>query len=596
MGTMSYSITMYPHVRDTYSMLHDHAPALSRHISTSRPVPSRPVPSRPVVVVVVECASSAHSSARDASRESAPRERAHRIASNRIESPLGRRSSLPSSNSNSNSNSTRIRRHLDAIRPVDDDVERRGIPTHASIMWTPEEDDRLRALIERHGARRWKDLAQKLGNKTAKQCRRRYTGHLTTALKEHEWTAEEDEALLRAHEELGNKWTAIAKTVGGRTDNGAKNRFKALMQKMNASKRGKKRGTPTTSPRAGAGAGTPTRGRRRVGTRTRESVEDGARDVGDDGDGRRGKRRVASTTRARRGGAAKRAKTTPTSPASPSKMRASLDELAARQNGANGISPTLFVSSPTNSVSAFDRTAAWRPVLTVNASSREHSAAGASGDAPTSPGAFARCYSVGKTLSLSCAELELLKEVQEMIIPHGMSQSHGGARSNASAFVRFPNGAGELSQGTADAQHVMNWLLSATPGAADAPQDGSKKTGARGASSRDDGGSIKVSLVPNEDGSDAVERGATLKHFLSRKAESLTPKFGANGSGRLTSVPSFTQSELNLLLNALGSTPSAANTPRARAADASTTNPFKDSTRTETPRRASTRRTRASPA
>ena len=368
-----------------------------------------------------------------------------------------------------------------------------------SFMWTPEEDDRLRALIERHGARRWKDLAQKLGNKTAKQCRRRYTGHLTTALKEHEWTAEEDEALLRAHEELGNKWTAIAKTVGGRTDNGAKNRFKALMQKMNASKRGKKRGTPTTSPRAGAGAGTPTRGRRRVGTRTRESVEEGAHDVGDDGDGRRGKRRVASATRGRRGGAAKRAKTTPTSPASPSKMRASLDELAARQNGANGISPTLFVSSPTNSVSAFDRTAAWRPVLTVNASSREHSAAGASGDAPTSPGAFARCYSVGKTLSLSCAELELLKEVQEMIIPHGMSQSHGGARSNASAFVRFPNGAGELSQGTADAQHVMNWLLSATPGAADAPQDGSKKTGARGASSRDDGGSIKVSLVPNEE-------------------------------------------------------------------------------------------------
>ena len=202
-------------------------------------------------------------------------------------------------------------------------------------------------------------------------------GHLTTALKEHEWTAAEDDALLRAHEALGNKWTAIAKTVGGRTDNGAKNRFKALMQKMNASKRGKKRGTSTTSP--SAGAGTPTRGRRRGGTRTRESVEEGAQDEEDDGDGRRGKRRVASATRGRRGGAAKRAKPAPASPPSPSKTRASLDELAARQNGANGISPTLFVSSPTNSVSAFDRTAAWRPALTVNASSREHSAAGASG-------------------------------------------------------------------------------------------------------------------------------------------------------------------------------------------------------------------------
>ena len=540
----------------------------------------RPVPSRRVEWTSDAWMARIHSSARGASRKGeSHRIASHRIASHRIAPTLGRHS--------------RPRPRLESD-DVEEERRNSDLAFIHSFMWTPEEDDRLRALIERHGARRWKDLAEKLGNKTAKQCRRRYTGHLTTALKEHEWTAAEDDALLRAHEALGNKWTAIAKTVGGRTDNGAKNRFKALMQKMNASKRGKKRGTSTTSP--SAGAGTPTRGRRRGGTRTRESVEEGAQDEEDDGDGRRGKRRVASATRGRRGGAAKRAKPAPASPPSPSKTRASLDELAARQNGANGISPTLFVSSPTNSVSAFDRTAAWRPALTVNASSREHSAAGASGGAPTSPGAFARCYSVGKTLSLSCAELELLKEVQEMIIPHGMSQSHGGARSNASAFVRFPNGAGEPSQGTADAQHVMNWLLSATPGAADASQGGSKKTGARGASSRDDGGSIKVSLVPNEDGSDAVERGATLKHFLSRKAESLTPKFGANGSGRLTSVPSFTQSELNLLLNALGSTPSAANTPRARAADASTTNPFKDSTRTETPRRASTRRTRASPA
>ena len=191
-------------------------------------------------------------------------------------------------------------------------------------------------------------------------------------------------------------------------------------------------------------------------------------------------------------------------------------------------------------------------------------------------------------------ELELLKEVQEMIIPHGMSQSHGGARATRARLSRFPNGAGEPSQGTADAQHVMNWLLSATPGAADASQGGSKKTGARGASSRDDGGSIKVSSAERgrkRRASNAARRSSTSE----QQAESLTPKFGANGSGRLTSVPSFTQSELNLLLNASVDAPSAANT-LARAADASTTNPFKDSTRTETPRRASTRRTRASPA
>lgn len=468
-------------------------------------------------------------------------------------------------------------------------------------MWTPEEDDRLRALIDQHGARRWKGLAQKMGNKTAKQCRRRYTGHLTTALKEHEWTPAEDDALLRAHEELGNKWTAIAKMVGGRTDNGAKNRFKALMQKMQASKRGKQRrgggaGTPGTSP--SGRASTPASGRARgKGARGRRSIEEGEDDAFVDDIANvvgRGKRRVsASATRGRRAEPAKRAKR---APSSPSKTRASLDELTAHQNGGgNGISPRLFMSSPTNSASAFDRTAAWRPALAVNASSREHSAAGASGVAPTtSPGAFARCYSVGKTLSLSCAELELLKEVQEMISPHhGVMHSQGGARSNASAFAHPPNGVPDASQGTADARHVMNWLLAATPGVTDAPSQGvSRHTdGARRASSRDAGGTVKVSLVPNEDGSDAVERGATLKHFLSRKAESLTPKFtGANGSsGRPASIPSFTQSELNLLLTALGSTPSTANTPRG---DAPPTDPFKEST--ESPRRTSTRRTRAS--
>lgn len=173
-----------------------------------------------------------------------------------------------------------------------------------------------------------------------------------------------------------------------------------------------------------------------------------------------------------------------------------------------------------------------------------------------------------------------------MISPYGVLRSQGGARSNASAFARPPNGVPDASQGTTDARHVMNWLLSATPGVTETPSQGGSKHAA--------GGSVKVSLVPNEDGSDAVERGATLKHFLSRKAESLTPKCtGANvpGSGnRPASIPSFTQSELNLLLTALGSTPSTTTTPRG---DAPTTGPFKEST--ESPRRASTRRhTRAS--
>ena len=301
-------------------------------------------------------------------------------------------------------------------------------------MWTPEEDDRLRALIERHGARRWKDLAEKLGNKTAKQCRRRYTGHLTTALKEHEWTAAEDDALLRAHEALGNKWTAIAKTVGGRTDNGAKNRFKALMQKMNASKRGKKRGTSTTSPSAArgrrrAGGGEEGRGRGNQSRKARRTRKMTVMDVVGRDESRA--RREDDAGARRRGRSRRRRRAVAVQDARESRRARGATERCKRD-----ISDTIreFAHEFGERV---------RPnggVATGTDGERVESRAQRGGrerGAPTSPGAFARCYSVGKTLSLSCAELELLKEVQEMIIPHGMSQSHGGARSNASAFVRF---------------------------------------------------------------------------------------------------------------------------------------------------------------
>ena len=108
----------------------------------------------------------------------------------------------------------------------------------------------------------------------------------------------------------------------------------------------------------------------------------------------------------------------------------------------------------------------WRPSLSIKINSREQSAAGASGMDGFKTGAslsnfLPTNYSVGKTLSLSCAELDLLREVQEMVSPRVMANSHGGGSNASSAFNRY--GGGEKSNATNDMQSVMNWLLSARP-------------------------------------------------------------------------------------------------------------------------------------
>ena len=421
-------------------------------------------------------------------------------------------------------------------------------------MWTSDEDEKLLALIEKHGARRWNSLASAMETKTAKQCRRRWSGHLTTEIKEHEWTEAEDLALLDAHEKLGNKWTAIAKLEGGRTDNGAKNRFKALVDKQTKSKRRRydAKGTARRAMGASERSTAVKRGRKKPAPRSPTNQEGIGRDV-------------------------KRWK-----------VESSFEELAATRTGVgkNGISPSLFVSSPTNSASADRQNKMWRPSLSIKVNSREQSAAGASGMDGFKTGAslsnfLPTNYSVGKTLSLSCAELDLLREVQEMVSPRVMANSHGGGSNANSAFNRY--GGGEKSNATNDMQSVMNWLLSARPaGGGDGADNRYKVNGIVS-----NGDAVTVSLAPNEDGTANIQRGTTLKHFLSIKADAPTPKGGKGADSKPISIPSFTSSELNLLLNALGTTPSVASSPVA-ASESVVAKPRARPTRT--PQRRASRR------
>ena len=316
---------------------------------------------------------------------------------------------------------------------------------------------------------------------------------------------------MREHKLVGNKWTEIAKAVGGRTDNAVKNRFAALIAKQNggtASGVKKKKASDTASK---AAKSTTSEGHKNFEKKTPAFVP---------------KKQTTSllpktasttSTKGKTVGVQKAASASRTT-------RSSLNSQAKPQAKPSALSP--FKGSDTwvkpKNLSS----------LKVPSSSRLNGT-GNLGLTQSLLNDFSPLVNTPNFNLLTGAEMELLKELNASFSPTASEAAFGfnALTSDKNITSGLPNIAPESP--ILDMHQVLKWIIAVTPRGEEA---GTKAT-------------PFASVQP-------PPLSARQAEFLKSSLEGRLKEINDTPTGDLPpNIPAFSKEELNTLLSALGETP-----------------------------------------